>query len=354
MTARRLTLIAAAAATLLASSAHATTALTAKDAVTQFNVIAWNDYTTTSHVQGRTFVGNNLIGNGAVLSQESGKMPASAFAGLTVIGNMSGTTVENGGVYAGSISNSIINNGSSYIKGNSTNTSYSGSGNYYAGGTVSGGNLNQQRSTTANALQTGYKDAAQSTGVSNTNDMANIVQGYSAYLSLLQSTGGTVDISSDKHTVTFNAKADANGVAVFDLTSMESDIFNSTVTDFKFNLNGASGVVFNTNDADLTLNVNVNRADLGGKLVWNFAGASSVTADKTFDGQILVANGTFSNLNANVNGGVYAKNVISTGEIHQVTLAATVPEPETYAMLLAGLGMMGFMARRRRKAAPAR
>jgi hypothetical protein len=32
-----------------------------------------------------------------------------------------------------------------------------------------------------------------------------------------------------------------------------------------------------------------------------------------------------------------------------ITLAAPVPEPETWAMLMAGLGLMGFMARRRRK-----
>lgn len=31
-------------------------------------------------------------------------------------------------------------------------------------------------------------------------------------------------------------------------------------------------------------------------------------------------------------------------------VAAPVPEPETYAMMMAGLGLMGFMARRRRKA----
>ena len=32
------------------------------------------------------------------------------------------------------------------------------------------------------------------------------------------------------------------------------------------------------------------------------------------------------------------------------TITAAVPEPETYALMLAGLGLMGFIARRRRKA----
>jgi hypothetical protein len=34
-----------------------------------------------------------------------------------------------------------------------------------------------------------------------------------------------------------------------------------------------------------------------------------------------------------------------------VSLAAPVPEPETYGMMLAGLGVVGFLARRRNKAA---
>ncbi|MRW89992.1 PEP-CTERM sorting domain-containing protein [Duganella sp. FT80W] len=35
--------------------------------------------------------------------------------------------------------------------------------------------------------------------------------------------------------------------------------------------------------------------------------------------------------------------------LDKVSLTTAVPEPETYAMLLAGLGLMGFIARRRRK-----
>ncbi|WP_295990568.1 FxDxF family PEP-CTERM protein [Rugamonas sp.] len=36
--------------------------------------------------------------------------------------------------------------------------------------------------------------------------------------------------------------------------------------------------------------------------------------------------------------------------LDNVRLTAAVPEPETYGMLLAGLGLMGFIARRRKAA----
>ncbi len=42
-----------------------------------------------------------------------------------------------------------------------------------------------------------------------------------------------------------------------------------------------------------------------------------------------------------------------TFEMDNMKFAAAVPEPETYAMLLAGLGLMGFIARRRSKNAAA-
>ncbi|MFZ4876441.1 FxDxF family PEP-CTERM protein [Janthinobacterium sp. Mn2066] len=36
--------------------------------------------------------------------------------------------------------------------------------------------------------------------------------------------------------------------------------------------------------------------------------------------------------------------------LDQVSLVSAVPEPQTYAMLLLGLGLMGFVARRTRQA----
>lgn len=40
----------------------------------------------------------------------------------------------------------------------------------------------------------------------------------------------------------------------------------------------------------------------------------------------------------------------ATGDLLSQTIPAAIPEPETYALMLAGLGAVGFMARRRRSA----
>jgi len=42
---------------------------------------------------------------------------------------------------------------------------------------------------------------------------------------------------------------------------------------------------------------------------------------------------------------------VHDGDVGQLSLISQVPEPETYAMLLAGLGLLGFMAHRRKESA---
>lgn len=61
---------------------------------------------------------------------------------------------------------------------------------------------------------------------------------------------------------------------------------------------------------------------------------------------------TLSSIEANSTGNFFAVDIRSgtNGNTGLVDASvATVPEPETYGMLLAGLGLMGFLVRRRRK-----
>jgi choice-of-anchor A domain-containing protein len=364
MTVRRFALSAIAAAILSTGAAQAaTTPLTATQMLQQFNAVITKNVDSTSHVDGRTFVGGTLNGSqNAVFAMNSNKLPASGYAGLTVLGaGATGAAVNNvqvnalGAVVIGNITNSTVNSGYAYIQGNSTNTSYNGSSRYITGST-SGGNLNAQSKTPTGAVQTAY-DVAAST------NFYTVQHNLSAQLSKLKSTettipsastGGVV-FSNNDSVVTFNAQA-VNGVAVFDLTSYDTAIFSSKVTDLNLNLNGATTVIFNTNDSTIASNANFNFGnENGSKIIWNFAGATSVTTNRTIVGQVLVSDGTFSNLGgANVEGGVYAQNLVQRGEIHVQAFtgtipAAPVPEPETYAMLLGGLGLMGLVARRRQR-----
>jgi hypothetical protein len=79
----------------------------------------------------------------------------------------------------------------------------------------------------------------------------------------------------------------------------------------------------------------------------------SLTPDRSFYGSMPI--GSPSPLSNYAQGDIY-NNWVSTGSSPGVGIrvdasptVATVPEPETYAMLLAGLGLMGAVARRRKQ-----
>jgi hypothetical protein len=94
------------------------------------------------------------------------------------------------------------------------------------------------------------------------------------------------------------------------------------------------------------------------------SGVMSGSYDHTFDmtqassynGAFVTANGgidgAFQALIAGLNSGTAYANIHSSdfpmGEIRGFLHAAPIPEPETYALLLAGLGLIGAIARRRR------
>jgi len=364
MMARTFSLTVLAVAAMFAHGAQAaTTPLTATQMLKQFNVVVSGDLTSTSHVDGRTYVGGNV--SGGDYEQHAGQTPASAYAGLTVGGNASGNLHVNGlgAVVGGSANGIIVNTGAAYVGGSASGSSFNGDA--WIGGSASSVNFNGEghaasySNTNNNRVLAAPTDIMNSTlAASTSTNFSSVMKGLSTQLSALKATAGTsVAFSNNDHQVTLSGTA-VNGVLVFDLTALDTKIFSATTTDISFNLTGATTVIFNTNDKTLNLSANFNQAQtLGSEMIWNFAGAdTSVTVGRTFGGQVLVADGTFSNVGgANVEGGVFAKTLNQQGEVHLQSFTGTiptaaVPEPETYAMLLAGLGLMGFVARRRKRA----
>jgi len=97
--------------------------------------------------------------------------------------------------------------------------------------------------------------------------------------------------------------------------------------------------------------------DITGVSLYNAAGDTLVMAGHSLQsGSIDVWTVSSSNLAAGnyylqVSGNLVSDQAASFGGA--VSMAAPVPEPETYGMMLAGLGVLGFLARRRKSAKPA-
>jgi hypothetical protein len=147
-------------------------------------------------------------------------------------------------------------------------------------------------------------------------------------------------------TLTFSS----NGVASFSNLSTGSsfdDIFSFTLT--------------SSNDATVSA--------ISGFLLSGITGTDTVSFSsiKLLSGETTIATGTLSSLfsangiavvgSSGLAAGEYSIEIAGTainGESGNysgnVNLVSAVPEPESYAMLLAGLGLMGTIARRRSKA----
>jgi len=130
-------------------------------------------------------------------------------------------------------------------------------------------------------------------------------------------------------------------VAVSDL--QVSGSFNDT---FSFTLGTGTGVIGSVVGIDAVGDLlGQYRFGVGAVPVWgSFSALTAVPSDP--DTGDFSFSKTFGGLTA---GTKYWVNVKGTGSsaAYSVTLAP-VPEPETYAMLLAGLGLMGTIARRRK------
>ncbi|ENO90385.1 choice-of-anchor A family protein [Thauera linaloolentis] len=316
--------------------------LSATETMQQFNLIVFGSASSSSHVDGRTYVGGSL--SGGDYGQHLGRMPASPYAGLTVGGSAANVNVNGGGIsVGGSLASGNINNGSAYVGGSVANTNFNGGG-AYVGGSAANVNFNRGRLSDAPA------QSAPEGIEANMRDL-------SRELSQLSATGSTV--AFDGNRAVFNAVAGADGIAVFDLSGIDADVFRKG--EFLFNTNGADLLVFNVDELLLDFSANFlggSAQGIGSRAVWNFYNASNLTIRNQFGGSVLAPNASFTNYN-NIEGTVVVSSLNQRGEVHLQPLNASlpsaraplvppanaVPEPGSFALLLAALGALAVFRR---------
>lgn len=339
MTIRKFALTALASALLFSVNAHA--GLTANQTFQQFNAVVLTDINSSSHLHGRTWAGGSVTGGEYVHRT----LPSSDYAGLTVLGNISnGRVLQNGAVIKGSLNSTEINGGPAAIFGAASNTNFQGP--TYVAGATSVINFNGGRLLDYNSNATLQSSVA----ATESTNFASLLSTTSTYLSTLSNTSNVI-INGGK--ATFNATADANGLAVFNLSDLDAaSIFSKG--EFDFNLGSASTVIINAALVDIDISANFlggSAQRIAGNVIWNFYNAKTVDFGAQFGGNVLAYQANLTN-NADIEGSVFVNKLTQRGQIHQFAFlgdipVAAVPEPSSYAMLMLGLAMLGFSARRR-------
>ena len=171
-------------------------------------------------------------------------------------------------------------------------------------------------------------------------------------------TGGSTStvVGNTPQTITLTSGAGFFGdtFAANNMGATFSDKFNFSVANMGTGT-GTTGTTGTSLDAIIS---SISRtADTGlaitGLSLYNSAGTAVATGTKLQDGVVDVWTIKGDNLMAGnyylqVSGNLVGNTAAAFGGA--ISMAAPVPEPETYGMMLAGLGVLGFLARRRKAA----
>ena len=323
------------------------------NALSTFNLIVLGDLNSSSEVEGRTFVGGNLVGNSSNYDISS-SVPASTYSvpGLTVVGNVTGGTKN-------------LDNGSGAIVGGNVSSGFNLNGaaqTVDVGGTISNTNVNQ------NTVVSGL-------GASNPAFVQNLTQygsamgtsmtGLSYQLGVLPSTASVVMNGS---TGVFNVPSGASTPTVFNLTASQL----AQMSAIQFNTDGSSMVVVNVTGASVALAQNFlgGTNNLGQSVIWNFPNATSLSLTTAWGGSVLAPLAAAVTGNYIQGSGVFGS-LTQNGEMHIGTFSTSfglpsgggsttsttsssssggeVPEPGMMALFASGAA--GLVGRRRRAVA---
>ncbi|TPE62428.1 choice-of-anchor A family protein [Sandaracinobacter neustonicus] len=265
--------------------------------------------------------------------------------------NWAGSGFDVGGNLTG---NSNVGPGQTYnIGGNASGVNGTGGATVKAGGTISG---NQNGATFVQGLGTGWNAASTSdvTAAAATSLEADL-KALSNALYGLSFTSNPSTVVAGSQGAIFNAALGGNDYALFNINASQlGNEINFNLLDFSA---GDATIVINvggTNITWLSNPVGNYNGSLNQSIIWNFYEATNIDFQRMVHGSILAPFAQIAN-NTALEGTVVAKSFNMNGEVHLGTddgnlgFGDVVPEPATWAMMIAGFGLVGAAARRRRR-----
>ncbi len=295
------------AASLLAVPAVAST-VAGVDILKEWNLVVLGDLNSASEVEGRTFVGGNLSGNSSNYYIAKDVAPSEYdLPGLMVVGDVTGHHKN-------------LNNGSGAIVGGNVNSGFNLNGDpqtVLVGGSISNTNVNQ------NTVTSGLSSDPQFT--SDLSQQASQIETSVNSLAYEFSTLSTnSDFSVSGNRGTFNSQPDADGVAVFNITSGDLD----AIGEIQFNTNGADTVIVNVSGKNINLNDNFlgGTTGLGENVIWNFYEAETLALSTAWGGSVLAPKAYAMTSNYIEGSGVFAS-MAQNGEMHVGTYTGGYTRP---------------------------
>ena len=288
----------------------------------------------------------------------------SGLVGKANLYSLSNISLGNNSVAGGIVANGNVS-GSSYNIGTGAYGNYSviASGNFsYSNGQLAGGYYASTTNIAANTnLSNTPASAAPSMSFATTSSNVSATSGA---VGALAATGKTT--ANPWYTPEVTLSSGAGGAKSVEVFNMKASDFGA-ITSLKSTLDSSvtKTVIFN-----LTGNANWNNMGMsalsGYNVLFNFVDATSVNFS-SIDvlGSVLAPNAVIGGNNGKILGTVVAgdwnanltlgnsKAFAATDVTGFAAAVSPVPEPGTYAMLLAGLGLVGFAVRRRKTKAAA-
>ncbi|MBV6323450.1 choice-of-anchor A family protein [Duganella violaceipulchra] len=287
-----------------------------------FSAYFYGNATNFTDIEGRMAVGGYAITSGASIGYRT---PFGVTAPSLVVGSY--VRLNGGDIYAAPLSNVDTNASIGPITEYTKN--YNGYG-VYGSTNASSSYLNLQKADISTYTDFGAAKT-QLTALSSTLNS--------------QAANGTVNFANGGIELVGN---NTTGLQVFNVNTR--NLSNLTLSNVKdgatvvINVTGTGDVVFGGGQDGLLEHLRAN-------VLFNLNDATDVKINTFVWGSVLANNGVLSGA-GHLEGSVVARAMVSAVEIgyepFKGYVATPVPEPETYAMLLGGLALMGVVARRRK------